>query len=142
MSKRKKATKGSDVWVALGTVFVLIGLWKLAERSFSPWWPSFARALNTYAGIVWPIALIISGVLVIYAVRSGRMEQDGKHLMRSQLNRRFAGVCGGFAELLGIDASIIRIVWVILAFVSFGIAVLAYLVCWAVIPLDAHTRAR
>lgn len=45
-----------------------------------------------------------------------------------------AGIGGGLGEYLGIDPTVVRIVWVLAAFLSFGVAVLLYLVLIFVIP--------
>ena len=44
-----------------------------------------------------------------------------------------AGVCGGLAEYLGWDATIIRILFVIMAF-TYGFAILAYFILAVVMP--------
>ena len=44
-----------------------------------------------------------------------------------------AGVCGGLAEYSGIDATIIRILFVVLALAG-GPGLLIYLVLWVVLP--------
>lgn len=41
-------------------------------------------------------------------------------------NKVLAGVCGGIAEYLGVDAKIVRIAWVIAAIFA-GIGLVAYL---------------
>ena len=46
-------------------------------------------------------------------------------------NKVIAGVCGGVADLLNIDAKIVRIVWVI-AVLFCGVGVLAYLLLWII----------
>ena len=46
-------------------------------------------------------------------------------------NKVVAGVCGGVANLLGVDAKIVRIVWVI-AVLFGGVGVLAYLLLWII----------
>ncbi|MBR5814192.1 MAG: PspC domain-containing protein [Bacteroidaceae bacterium] len=46
-------------------------------------------------------------------------------------NKVIAGVCGGVANLLNVDAKIVRIVWVI-AVLFGGVGVLAYLLLWIV----------
>jgi phage shock protein C len=56
-----------------------------------------------------------------------------KRLVRSESNRMLAGVCGGLGEFFGIDATIIRIVFVVLAFMS-GAGIIAYLVMWLIVP--------
>ena len=43
------------------------------------------------------------------------------------------GVCGGIAEFFGIDPTIIRVLWIICSLL-FGSGILAYLICWLVIP--------
>ena len=42
-----------------------------------------------------------------------------KKLVRSA-NKKIAGVCGGLAEFLGLDASIVRIVWLLCVCVCLG----------------------
>ncbi len=46
-----------------------------------------------------------------------------------------AGVCGGLGEFLGIDATIIRLVFVFAALAGFA-SVLVYLILWVVVPLE------
>ncbi|ODA38816.1 PspC domain-containing protein [Desulfosporosinus sp. BG] len=58
-----------------------------------------------------------------------------KHLYRSSQNKQLGGVCGGLAEYLEIDPSLVRIAGILLLFVA-GTGFLAYLVAWLVIPLD------
>lgn len=53
-------------------------------------------------------------------------------LRRSRDNRVIGGVCGGFAEYLGIDPVLVRVVLVVLAI--FGGGVLLYLAAWLLIP--------
>lgn len=56
-----------------------------------------------------------------------------KKLFRSKTDRKLAGVCGGIAEYFGVDPTVIRLVF-ILAVIGAGIGLLAYLICWLVIP--------
>ena len=55
------------------------------------------------------------------------------NLMRSRLNRRIAGVCGGIAEQNGWDPTIVRLIWVALLLFA-GTGVLVYIVLWIVLP--------
>ncbi|MDF2524740.1 MAG: phage shock protein PspC [Clostridiales bacterium] len=57
----------------------------------------------------------------------------GNKLYLSDMNKKIGGVCGGIGEYFGIDPTIIRLVWIILAF-AFGTGLLAYFVAWAIIP--------
>ena len=54
-----------------------------------------------------------------------------KKLYRSN-DRKLAGVCGGLAEYVGIDPTVIRVIWALVGLTGAGIA--AYLVCALVIP--------
>ena len=55
-----------------------------------------------------------------------------KKLYRSKTNCMIAGVCGGIAEYLNIDPTVIRVLWVIACFGTLGI--LAYIACALIIP--------
>jgi phage shock protein C len=48
-------------------------------------------------------------------------------------NKKLAGVCGGVAEYLGIDPTIVRILWVVFTFCG-GAGLLAYIICWILFP--------
>jgi len=70
-------------------------------------------------------------------------------LTRSRTDRMVGGVCGGLAAYLRIDATIIRLLFVLMALGS-GAGVFIYLVLWFVLPsegvtepasLDANIRA-
>lgn len=54
-------------------------------------------------------------------------------LMRSRIDRKIAGVCGGIAEQNGWDPTMVRLVWVAMVLFA-GTGVFAYLVLWIVIP--------
>lgn len=62
-----------------------------------------------------------------------------KKLYRSPSNRFLGGVLGGFAEYFGIQAWIVRLVFIILLILPIpvtGIAlILAYVALWALLPL-------
>ena len=55
-----------------------------------------------------------------------------KKLYRSTTNKTIAGVCGGLAEYLNIDPTIIRVIWALVALSGAGL--IAYLVCALIIP--------
>ena len=56
-----------------------------------------------------------------------------RKLYLSVENRKIWGVCGGLGEFLGIDATVIRLIWAILTFV-YGVGFFAYLIAALVIP--------
>lgn len=55
-----------------------------------------------------------------------------KKLTRSR-DKKIAGVCGGLADFLGLDKSIVRIVWLLCVLLA-GTGLLAYLIMWIVMP--------
>lgn len=58
-----------------------------------------------------------------------------RRLHRSQGDRKIGGVCGGIAEYLEADPTIIRLIWAISFFV-FGIGGVLYLLLWFILPID------
>ena len=63
----------------------------------------------------------------------GGNNMEQKRLTKSQTNRMLCGVCAGVAEYFGIDATIIRLLWVILTFFG-GSGILAYIITAIIIP--------
>lgn len=63
------------------------------------------------------------------------MHPSMKRLYRSKTNRRVAGVFGGAGKYFGVDPTLVRVLFVLLAF-AVGIipAVLAYIVAAIIIP--------
>jgi phage shock protein C len=58
---------------------------------------------------------------------------SAKKLYRSRRDRKIAGVCGGFAEYLDVDATLVRLLWLIMAFFV-GWGFIGYLIAWIVMP--------
>ena len=56
-----------------------------------------------------------------------------KRLKKSQKNRTICGVCGGLAEYLDLDPTVMRIIWILLA-VFGGCGLLLYLIFALVMP--------
>lgn len=62
------------------------------------------------------------------------MEQ--KKLYRSEKNKIFAGVCGGIAEYFDIDATILRLFWMLVViFTGIFPGVIAYILAIFIMPL-------
>ena len=65
-----------------------------------------------------------------------RSEEEGtpaRRLHRSSSDRKIAGVCGGIAEYLHADPSVVRLVTVVLM-LGWGSGLLAYIICALVLP--------
>ncbi len=65
--------------------------------------------------------------------------RPSRRLHRSLTDRRIGGVCGGMAEFLEADSSIIRIIW--LVGLCFGVGLLAYLLLWFILPAGDEQSA-
>jgi phage shock protein C len=66
------------------------------------------------------------------------MVEMRKALRRSRTNRMIAGVIGGLAEYWGIDATLARVIFVIVSIVSVAFpGILVYAILWLVIPEGA-----
>jgi phage shock protein C len=57
-----------------------------------------------------------------------------KRLYLSEVDRKIGGVCGGIGEYPEKDPTVIRLLFILLVLVSFGMGILAYLIMWLVIP--------
>jgi len=66
----------------------------------------------------------------------GSPSQAPKRLMRSATDRKIAGVCGGIAEYLEVDSTIVRLIWVLAVLMPVPIvpAFIGYFVAWLVMP--------
>ena len=60
------------------------------------------------------------------------MEQ--KKLYRSTSNKMVCGVCGGIAEYINIDPTVVRLLWVI--FSVFGVGVFVYIIAAIIMPIQ------
>ena len=67
-----------------------------------------------------------------YFVSSGKGQTRGR-VHKSAGDRKICGVCGGIAEWLGVDPTIIRIAWAVLA-CGWGSGILLYFICAFVLP--------
>jgi phage shock protein C len=56
-----------------------------------------------------------------------------RKLYRSKTNRKLAGVCGGLAQYLNVDATVIRVLFVLLAVLG-GSGLVLYLAMWIIVP--------
>jgi phage shock protein C len=61
-----------------------------------------------------------------------------KRLMRPRNGRKVAGVCLGFSEFFDIDVTLVRVIWLIIAIATGGMAAIAYVIAWIVMPEEPH----
>ena len=63
------------------------------------------------------------------------MSDEIKRLYRSHDERMLGGVCGGLAEYLHTDPTLIRVLFVLFALAG-GPGIIAYLILWIIVPLE------
>jgi phage shock protein C len=64
------------------------------------------------------------------------METQRRRLYRSRTDKMIAGVCGGIAERMDWDPTVVRLAYVLLSILSVAFpGILVYLVLWLVTPL-------
>ena len=61
---------------------------------------------------------------------------DGKKLTLSRNNRQIMGVCGGIGEYLGVDPTVIRVIWVAASIFTAFAGVILYLALCFIIPQE------
>jgi phage shock protein C len=63
------------------------------------------------------------------------METQRPRLRRSRTNKMIAGVCGGIAEWLDWDPTVVRLSYILLSILSAAFpGILVYLILWVVAP--------
>jgi phage shock protein C len=59
--------------------------------------------------------------------------EEPRKLYRSRSQRMLGGVCGGLAEYFNVDATLIRVLFLVLA-VFGGTGLVIYVVMWLIVP--------
>ncbi len=59
-----------------------------------------------------------------------------KRLYRSKTERMIGGVCGGLAEYLKLDPTLVRLFFLLLLLIP-GPGLIIYLIMWIITPLEA-----
>ena len=59
--------------------------------------------------------------------------KETKKIYKIEQGKKICGVCGGVAEYLNIDPTIVRVIWGVLAF-AYGTGIVLYFICAFVFP--------
>ncbi len=129
------------VIVGIGLILKQFGLFAYFSMMHIPW------------QVIWAVLLILLGIYIMffrnkttaresnesnpsddapYEQKTGSI--DEKQVYRSPNNKMIAGVCGGLAEYFNIDATIVRLIYVLLSMASVGMGLIAYLVMALIFP--------
>lgn len=136
------------ILITLGIILLLtnIGLFPLFD--WFEWWDIFSW------GTMVSIIIIVLGVLLVFnyfntkdIVTEPKSENEitqeaeeplprsaAKVLRRSINDKKLAGVCGGLAEYLEIDSTIVRLIFVLITLGSFGLGLFLYIILALVMP--------
>jgi len=57
-------------------------------------------------------------------------------LARLVYDKKIAGVCSGFARYFDCDVTLMRVIWLVLAFGTGGLGFIGYVVAWIVMPKE------
>ena len=73
---------------------------------------------------------------IIETKKANNKQEDkkmGEKKLVKSADRKICGVCGGIGEYLGIDPTVIRLLWVVFTFMG-GAGLLAYIVAAIIVP--------
>ncbi|MBU0628574.1 MAG: PspC domain-containing protein [Nanoarchaeota archaeon] len=118
---------------------LLFWIWMLVD--------CISSKLDTTNKLIWLLVILffnfLGALLYFILVKSNKnyrgfeikmkTNKKTKKLYRSKNNRVIAGICGGIGEYFDIDPTIIRLLWVLFTFMG-GSGIIAYIICWIVIP--------
>ncbi len=121
--------------VLWGVVIIIVGI--LLFFRHQPMVGMMWHALSgNWFNILFAIALIGIGIYILLS----RKDDDKKSLQNlrisglylSETDKKIAGVCGGIAQSVNIDSTIIRLIWVLGSLLSAGIGIILYIICMLV----------
>ena len=143
------ADTSRDLRPVIGAVLIVVGSILLMDNLGVLEWLTWDMSWNVFM----PILFIVLGLYIILNHKNRKLlpphEEAGEEtrpndrsepyaniLHRSSRNKKILGVCGGIAEYFGVDPSLIRIAFVLLLFVSFGLALILYVALAFFLPVD------
>jgi phage shock protein C len=67
----------------------------------------------------------------------GSESMEPKRLYRSRSNSMIAGVCGGLAEYIGMDPTVVRLLYVLISIFSAAFpGIIVYIIAMIIVPLE------
>jgi len=146
----------------LGTILIVLGFlflyheWGWTYRwdfpshfRFFPWW-------RASWDVLWPLALVALGIVYILHVLRKEKSEDipdgegkrrerssGKKLFRTPTDRMLGGVCGGLGRHFGVDPTLVRIGFAVLALLTHVFLwIVIYVILLVVMPQEEVVEKR
>jgi len=129
--------RNRNVGIIVGVALISLGVYFIVARVAGPVLAPVRVAIDFLWSIAWPLALVGLGVLLIVRRDSLRPVSglEGRRLYRSRTDKMISGVLGGLGVYLGIDPTMLRIAFVLLAILSGGgPAIIAYVIATVIVP--------
>jgi phage shock protein C len=143
--------RNSKFW---GIMLVVVGtVWFLGNLGLPLWYHWWGLAWD----VVLPVLLILAGVAFLFGGRNslsaapvppaaskGPESQAAEavppvhpaRLYKSRAERKIFGVCGGIAAYFSVDPTMVRLLFIIASFASFGFMLLLYVIMAIVTPRE------
>ncbi len=120
---------------------------------------SFLHIWGLSWSLIFPILLILLGMAIIYYRQAERTpaaetatdaqaeqapppSQVYRTFRRSSTDKKLFGVCGGLANYFSIDATLLRLLYIILCFASFGAGAVLYITLVLLVPYDRQPQSK
>ena len=143
--QKPQSAGGATLTLVLGIIIVIIGVTLLFNYyGVMP----VGIAFSHLGRLALPIIFILVGGALLLGRERGEVKKsdvesesvsagvEKKRLTRSVHDKKIAGVCGGLAAYMDVDPTIVRLACVVLAFASFGLALILYFACAFIIPKE------
>lgn len=138
-----------------GILLVVVGsVWFLGNIGLPIWHHWWWMAWDYFL----PVVLILAGVAFLHGGRNSLTTAPvstgapaanvpenppapvrANRLFKSRKDKKLTGVCGGIAEYFAMDPTLIRLLFIIAAFASFGFMLLLYVIMAIVVPREPVT---
>lgn len=140
--------KNNALPFALGVVLVIFGILLVADEL--GWVRHLSFSFNLFPWrLFWPMVFIFFGIFLLVSNTSIASKADDvkqwakdNRLSKSRTDKHLFGVCGGLAKQFEIDSTIIRLLFAVGAFISFGFGVLLYIVLAVILPEENLQAAK
>ncbi|MCD6118175.1 PspC domain-containing protein [bacterium] len=148
----KKHHNSSFFWGIILIVLGLIFLFRNIDFNYG-FFPSFFPVFSLHTvpwSVLFAIVLILLGIFYVVNVFKGDENEKiadkkiphstGTRFVKSNIDKKISGVCGGIAEHFSIDATIVRLGFVIFAILTgFFIGIITYIVLAIILPDNVDT---